>query len=459
MIKNITIETENIKHFFHVTISFFADLLILGLILFFLLFYNFQTTIFAVAIILILFFLNIFFLKPLFIDWGQMRLKFQGIINKVVSESFFNIKIIKLWALESSFLKVVNDTNIKRANLIKNLNIFHGLPKIIIELILVMIFSIFFIYSLLNGTNTDEIILNLSIYGVSFFKIIPSINNIISSYSTLKFYTPSAKAVYNEICSYSIENISHFQNLNINENQISRNSNNHEKMETFQFTKSIEFRDVDFSYEVKSKKILEKINLKINAGDKIGVFGPSGSGKSTFVDLVLKLIEPTNGKIYVDDIDITNKNFSWKKKAGYIQQNTFLFDDTLINNINLEKFINPNVATNNPDIKKTLKISKVENFLKLLPEGLNTIVGDKGIKLSGGQKQRVAIARAIYNNPDLLILDESTNQLDSEIEKELLDDFFEAFVDKTILVISHDFKVFKNCNRIFYFDNGTIFEK
>lgn len=443
LLRNITIETENIKHFFYVVLSLFSDSLILTFILFFLLIYNFKVTIICLIIISVIFYIYKIFCRPLLVIWGNKRLDQAGIINKTVSESFLNIKLIKLWNLESRFLDFINLVNKQRANLIRNLSIINGMPKIFLELLIVLIFSIFFILSLFSGLKVDKIILDLSIYGISFFKLVPSLTSILASYSTLKFYTPSAKKIVEEI--------------NIDKKTTGFFKDTDKKF--INFYNILELQNINFSYQSNNKNILNNINIKINAGDKIGIYGPSGSGKSTLVDIILKLIYPSSGKLIVDNIDVTCADYLWGKKVGYIQQNSFLFDDTLKNNIILNTDQSDQQISKNLNLEKVLKISKIDKFLKDLPNGLETVIGDKGIKLSGGQRQRIAIARALYYNPDIIVLDESTNQLDKETQGQLLDELFETFEDKTILLVSHEYKLFKHCNKILILEKGKLTEK
>lgn len=440
ILRNITIETENIKHFFNVVLSLFSDFFILFFIFSFLLIYNFQITIICITIIFIIFLVYKIYFRPVLTSWGNKRLIKAGTINKTVTESFLNIKLIKLWQLENRFLNFINLANTERANLIRNLTIFNGMPKIFLELLVIIIFSFFFIFSVSSGYIVDEIILNFSIYGISFFKLLPSVNSVLTSYTTLKFYTPSAQKIVDEI----------------NMGKLEKNTLNNTNKKTINFFKTIELQDIYFSYPSSKENILQKINIKINLGDKIGIYGPSGSGKSTLVDLIIKLLGPTSGKIIIDGIETTSMDYSWGKKVGYIQQNSFLFDDTLKKNIILSDDYENQINNNNLNLEKVLTISKIDKFLKNLPNGLDTIVGDRGAKLSGGQKQRVAIARAIFNNPEIIVLDESTSQLDKQTQSDLMDDLYETFKDKTVILISHEYELFKNCNKIFYLENGMI---
>jgi len=199
---------------------------------------------------------------------------------------------------------------------------------------------------------------------------------------------------------------------------------------------------------------LNKVSFDINKNSKIGIFGPSGSGKSTLVDLIIGLIKPTKGQIKVDnEIIEENKNYSWRNKIGYIQQNIFLFDDTLKNNIILNSSDN---LIDDEKFKQVLSSSKISDFIDKLSNGLNTNLGEKGLKISGGQRQRIGIARALYSDPDILILDEATNQLDLKNETEILDIIFKEFRDKSIIVISHDRSIMSRCDTILNIDSGHL---
>ena len=213
---------------------------------------------------------------------------------------------------------------------------------------------------------------------------------------------------------------------------------------------SLKFKDVNFSYK-KNENILENFNFEINKGSFVGIFGNSGSGKSTLLNLICGLIDPVSGKISVDSKDISINIANWRKQIGYVSQDIILLNDSIQNNI---IFGAENIDTKR--IQEILKKTKLDEFVLSLKNGLNTKVGERAIKISGGQKQRIGIARALYREPSLLILDEATSALDSKTSNQIIDTINDFKSNMTIIFVSHDLKILKNCDFIYELKNKQL---
>ena len=213
----------------------------------------------------------------------------------------------------------------------------------------------------------------------------------------------------------------------------------------------ITIENVSFYYDEKIK-ILNDINFEFFKKDKIGIIGTTGSGKSTFIDLFTGLLKVKSGVIKVDNKSIFNNLKNWQQKIGYISQSIFLLDDTLENNIIFGSEKNPDRDL----ITKVIKLSKLDNLVAELPDGLNTLVGERGSRISGGQKQRIGIARALYREAEILILDEATSALDYETETSIMKMINDEYKDKTLIIVSHRENTLKVCNKIFKIENGIL---
>ena len=222
------------------------------------------------------------------------------------------------------------------------------------------------------------------------------------------------------------------------------------------FKNQIKFENVFFSHENSNTKILQNICLEIKQGQKIGFIGKSGAGKSTLIDLILGLIKPTKGKIFVDDSNLDDNLRDWQKLIGYVPQDIYLLDDTIKNNIAFG--LNTN-DINQEVILKSIELARLNDYVSFLEKKENTVIGDRGIKVSGGQKQRIGIARALYHDPKILILDEATSSLDTINERKIMEEIYNTAKNITLIIITHRHKSVLNCDKVYLLDNGKIIDE
>jgi len=218
--------------------------------------------------------------------------------------------------------------------------------------------------------------------------------------------------------------------------------------------KNINIRDMNFTYAGVDLPALDSINLNIAAGSMTGFIGASGAGKSTLIDCFLGLIEPSSGGLYVDDVIICSNNVrSWQEKLGYVSQVIYLLDGSLRENI---AFGIPSDAVDEEKIKRAVKKSQLTDFIASLPDGLDSMVGERGVRLSGGQRQRIGIARALYDNPSILVLDEATSSLDTDTERDVMQAIEDLHGSTTVLIIAHRHSTIENCDYLYKLDKGKI---
>jgi ATP-binding cassette subfamily C protein len=292
--------------------------------------------------------------------------------------------------------------------------------------------SIFFYNSELSTVGK---ISNLSFLTVVAIRLIPAFTGISVATISIKYVEPSI-----DIIERDMKSSSYYSNL------VNKKSESYTKK-----IKEIKLENLTFNYGLKNERLLENINLSIVENDKIGIHGTSGSGKTTLINLLTGLIPPTNGNVYFNEINIHNKTNIFYNKISYITQDTFLFDDTIENNI-----IFYGNKIDNEKLTKIIKICKLNNFIDNNPLGLQQNIGEKGLRISGGQKQRIGIARALYKDFDILILDEATSALNKDYERSIIRSLHENFKDKIIIIISHDKKNLLNCNKIINIENNQI---
>ena len=297
-----------------------------------------------------------------------------------------------------------------------------------------------------KGITTD-MITSLSAIAIAAFRILPSVGAVTSSLNAIRSSIPSFNASYLTI-----------QRVNELEKEI-RARQGQETAEEFDqsaFGKGLTFDHVFYKYPASEHYILEDVSLSIPAKSSIGLIGTSGAGKSTFVDVLLGLLQPEKGQIRLGDMEIGRLGNAWNRNVGYVPQSVFLVDDNIRANI---AFGIAKEEIDDDMVWKALEMAQLAEFIRGLPNGLDTRVGERGVKFSGGQGQRVAIARALYTNPDVLVLDEATAALDNETEEALMEAIDALLGQKTLIVVAHRLTTIKRCDRIYEVRDGKLIER
>ena len=281
----------------------------------------------------------------------------------------------------------------------------------------------------------------LSVYGLATFKLIPAFQHIYSSLGAIKSNIPALESIQ--------------EDLN-DSNKISLESNKKDSR-FLRLNKSVSLRNISFCYPGKDELILKQINITISANSVVGIVGPTGSGKSTLINILLGLIEPKTGKLFVDQKKIDERNRrSWQNSIGYVAQNIFLSEGSVAENV---AFGIPKEEIELDKVYKSLELANILDHVMSLENGINTKVGERGIKLSGGQQQRIGIARALYNESNVLILDEATSSLDGHTEKVIMNSILEFSGKKTIIMIAHRLKTVERCDQIFLINEGLLVDQ
>ena len=344
------------------------------------------------------------------------------------------VKDIRVLKREKGFFDLYYIHNSKQASAEHYRSFLASIPKQFLEFfsLIALVFLIFILFN--QGTEPASMVAALSVFAAGAFRILPSLSRMMNGLQLIKFYKPSINIIYDESHKFGQRRL----------------SSTDRKMK---FQNNILIRNLSFSYQSQSVKTINDISFKINKGEIIGICGKSGSGKSTFINVFLGLLNSTDGKILVDDISIEDNMLEWQNMIGLVSQNIFLVNDSILANITIGI---PKNEIDQVKLEKSLKLSSVNELIKTLPDQLETLVGERGIRLSGGQMQRIAIARALYNDPEIIIFDEATNALDGDSEKDILDSIRLLKGKKTIIMISHKIENFLDFDKIYMFENGSI---
>jgi len=367
--------------------------------------------------------------------WAKIRESYDNKLSKLLLEGLGGIKDFKIFNKEDLFKKKFSNINLEKANILAKYLTLNQTPRFLLEVILIIGILIFIAYMYFSNIDSSNIFASLGLFVAASFRLIPAVNKLIFASQSLGYNKISIKILSNE--------------FNSSEKK------NRTKEQPIIFTNRIEIKDLSFKFEAQKKLQLDSLNFQILKGQKIGIIGESGSGKSTFIDLFTGLLYPNFGDILVDGNSIYKADKNWKAKIGYVPQNIYLLDDSIANNIAL---IDNDQQIDNDLIEKVLKNVGLYEFIKTLPEGVFTDVGEKGVNLSGGQLQRVGLARAFYREPEILILDESTSALDPFTEKVILDSIYKMNEKLTVIFISHKQSNLDKCDVIFKIENNKIFK-
>ena len=372
--------------------------------------------------------------------WGREGQVYKSRIYQWMNQSLGGIKEIKVLGREKSFIDHYDHYFAKYVRVLRLNRLIGVIPKHIIEmvcmtgLLLAIIFKIFF-----GQKDLIEFVPQLAVFAVAAFRLLPSVGKINEHLSAVLYAMPSLDLIYNDL--------KEVESLEVTEQK---------KDDSWKLNHAIEVKNVSYHYPDGEENVIEHASFTIQKGEMVAFVGASGAGKSTMVDILLGLLKPQYGKIYADDMNIQKNILTWQKEIGYIPQTIYLSDDTIRNNV---AFGVPEDQINEQAVQHALEQAQLSEFIDSLPAGLDTFVGDRGVRLSGGQRQRIGIARALYHDPEILVLDEATSALDTETETAVMKAIDSLQGQKTILVIAHRLTTIKKADRFFEVANGQVIER
>lgn len=359
-------------------------------------------------------------------------------MNLWLQQSLGSIKTTKLHHTESYFIQQYTHSAQHYATANAYHKTINRLPKPFFETIVMSFMALGVMVALAYNQDLNHYLPLVAVFGLAALRMIPSINAIIGSLHHVQFYYPALEAIcrdYHPIPRHPL-------------------ASPHAAHPPLAFTDCITLNHIEYTYPNAPQAVLQGISLTIKKGQTIGLVGSSGAGKSTLIDIVLGLLPPTQGSLWVDKTPLTAEHLpAWQQKIGYIPQTIDFLDDSIKNNI---AFAIPTAQIDNQRILQVLATVQLTDFIRNLPQGIETPIGERGVKLSGGQRQRLGIARALYRNPEILVLDEATSALDSLTEQAISHAISQLHGAKTILIIAHRLTTLQHADVIFYLAHGKI---
>lgn len=377
-------------------------------------------------------------LKPIMRKAGEDNQNYYSGLFKWISQTVQGIKEVKISCREQYFVDEYCKCGAGYVNAVQKNSLYNNIPKLLIETVCIAVMVIYMIVLTVSGTSAENMLEVLSTLAAAAFVLLPAVNRINNQINAIAYAEPCFMSV-----SDNLQEEIDDSNVDMSFAAVDR-----KKLE---IKKSIELKDIVYAYPNTDRLIFDRANLTIPIGASVGLVGTSGAGKSTIVDILLGLLEAQGGQICADGVEVKAQYRSFLKNIGYIPQMIFMLDDTIRRNI---AFGIPDEEIDEQRVWEVLEEAQLDEFVRSLPEGLETGIGERGIRLSGGQRQRIGIARALYHDPEILILDEATSALDNDTEAAIMDSINRFQGRKTLIIIAHRLQTIEKCDLVYRVENG-----
>jgi ABC-type multidrug transport system fused ATPase/permease subunit len=399
-----------------------------------LLFVNWQMTALILVVLVILTLIITRVLKPRLNTIGRKNQETQSRIAKWRLQAIYGLKDVKVLNRQDFFIRNYYEQGRIGADIDRNYTVMNNIPRLLIETVFIAVVLLYVLLYLLGGGDARALLPQITAFGMAAIRIMPSANRI-NTYLT--------QIAYNQ---YSLDFV--YENLteSMKTNKAMRAERAKVAGPALHLEKEITLKDITFAYPDSDTNIFTGAQMTIKKGQSVGLMGPSGAGKSTIVDILLGLLHVKKGEILCDGASIFSNYESWLAQIGYIPQSIYLVDESIRENI---AFGIDADAIDDRRIWEVMEEAQLADFVRSLPDGLDTTIGDRGVRLSGGQRQRIGIARALYHNPEILVFDEATSALDNETEAAVMEAINSFHGKKTMVIIAHRLNTIENCDVIY----------
>jgi len=367
--------------------------------------------------------------------WGVERQLKDGLKLQHMNETFGGIKEVLIYG-RGHFFRTRFESNVSQlSDVNRKFTTLLGIPRLYLEFLSVVGLAVLVISMLALGRTVESLLPILALFAGGAFRLMPAISRITFAFQSLRMGRPIVDVLIRDLLSFDVSELVINNGLNV------------------RFDHSIRFEDVTYSYPNTERAVIDEVSFEIKKGSEVGIIGTTGAGKSTIVDILLGLLKPTRGKVTVDGVDISTNIRSWQDLIGYVPQTIFLMDSSIRANI---AFGIDERDIDDEKVVRALKLAQLNDFVDELPEGMNELVGERGVRLSGGQRQRIGIARALYLDPPILVFDEATSALDMDTEKEVMKSLDHLRTNKTILIVTHRISALEHCDQTIIANEGKL---
>lgn len=441
--RSITSDVNNMYALILCLLQLMSDGVVSLFVVSFCLMKNFQMTmIMAVAMILLMLVIKKV-LKPIMYKAGKDNQDYYSGLFKWISQTVQGIKDVKIAGKESYFVEEYRKCGKGYVNAVQKYSLYNSIPKLLMETVCVATMMGYMIVQILLGTSTENMMEVLSTLAAAAFVLLPAVNRINNQINSMAYFEPFfmgvADNLQDEISGDKVD-FSEFER----------------PVDKMPVKDKIELKDITYAYPNTDKLIFDHAELTVPVGKSVGIVGTTGSGKSTVVDIMLGLLKLKGGQVLADGTDVMSNYRGWLKNVGYIPQMSTMLDDTIRKNI---AFGVPEDEIDEDRVWEVLREAQLDEFVKSLPEGLETGIGERGIRLSGGQRQRISIARALYDDPEVLILDEATSAVDNDTEAAIMESVNRFQGKKTLLIIAHRLQTIEKCDYVYRVQNGKVVQE
>lgn len=371
-------------------------------------------------------------------ELGKERVRCETVLKQEAYQAFQGIKEITVMNRKQYFANRYSEGWRKQKKTVIGEAVASESPAYIIETVCVIGLMLAIFVRIGLGVEADSFFAQLAAFAVGAFKILPAVSKTTSTINLMNYYLPGVDAVYS--------------NLNAVELYRKKEKRVVSKVQYTDFKKELEIRNVSWEYPGTNKMVLRNLSMKVKKGTSVGLIGESGAGKSTLADIILGLLRPEEGEILLDGINIKDLGTDWNAIVGYVPQTIYLIDDTVRKNV---AFGMEDNKIDDGKVWKALEQAQLKEFVEELPNGLDTLVGERGVRFSGGQRQRIAIARALYENPKILVLDEATSALDNETEESVMESIEALQGYKTLIIVAHRLTTIQKCDAVYEIIGGS----
>ncbi len=442
--RNITSDINNVFALVLTILQLISEAIVFVCLVIVLLYMDALMTISIAGLLLVVLLVIKIIIKPIMFRTGKENQDYYSGLYKWIDQSVMGIKEIKIANKENYFINSYAKCGEGYVNAVQKYNIYNSTPRLLIETVCIAGLVGYMLLMMVNGTDTKDLVASISVLAAASTRLLPSANRINNYLTSLAYFEPF------------LDNVSDNLQAEIHDKDISYNAADYKvktAVEKLPVEKEIELKDITYKYPNSESYVFSHADMTIPIGESVGIVGTSGAGKTTIVDIMLGLLQTETGQILADGVEVRDHYQAWLKNIGYIPQTIFMLDTTIRKNV---AFGYEDEEIDDEKVWRALKEAQLDEHVRSLPEGLDTEIGERGIRLSGGQRQRIGIARALFEDPEVLVLDEATSALDNETEAAIMDSINHLHGKKTLIIIAHRLQTIEKCDMVYRVKNGGV---